>query len=541
MTQKIQPEEIEEAQKEEIHGIKERFEQIFDREAETQISNKVEDADLETLVDKQFISDLKQLTNSSKTISYIESMREQIEETLGIQYGGTDFNLDKYSDLAKNRIAQKMAEFAVQQMRIRPVDIDVDQDNTNLYQYDETTGTWDYFSSNKIGRLAKKLGQEEYTQHLENNFRRNLVNHEEFMTMEDMGLPDNEILLDNKKVLMLDTAPNYDTRSVGMEDYCLYKLNVEYKPTAECPRFEQFVYDLLDGKEKQIKTLQEYMGWMLKYPNNDFKKALIILGVTNSGKSQLADILTAMFNDRAVKHLSMSQLGLNRRFHVNKLGGAILNIDRDMASQQIESSDTIKQLISQEPINAEPKGEDSRVVDPTAKHFICSNVAPNPANGNDEAFYGRFLTLKAPNTVDKEDRVRNLGEKLFEEEGEGILNWMLEGLHRLEEQGDFTLSPSAYETKMMWNEYGDSAERFLYHCTEQGTEDDYITTKDLYEEYEMWVSDKLMSKRTFKNFVQTVKQQSYINKNRREVHGNLKTCFTGLKVDTDSGAEHDYA
>jgi len=112
---------------------------------------------------------------------------------------------------------------------------------------------------------------------------------------------------------------------------------------------------------------------------------------------------------------------------------------------------------------------------------------------------------------------------------------MLEGLQRLEEQGGFTLNPSPYETTVMWNEYGNSVQQFVYDCIEQGGEEDIIPTQDLYEEYEIYMTDNLGTRKTFRQFSQDIKQQPFIKKDRRSHKGQMTMCFVGLKVQTDSG------
>lgn len=519
------------------------WKKIFRNQNEEALIEKIEDTDLQKLKEgdtddrEEFLSNLKNIASSQMGESYAESFVEELKAELGIKHDTDAFNIDQYDHLNKTRVAQEMADFCNYQINIRPVEIDNRGDQKHLFRYQPTNGYWDYFSKNKIGRMCKSLAGKKYSAHLEREFTRNLVNHGNYMKLEDMGLDDDRILLKNNQVLETSTEPPYETTRVEKEDMPLHKINVNYDPEADCPRFKTFVEQLLDGKENQIKTLQEFMGWLLKHPNNDYKKALLILGVTNSGKSQLADIVTELFTDKSVSNISLNQIGLERRFHIDSLKDKVVNIDRDMSVQYLESSDSVKLVISQENLRVEPKGEDGFTIRPRAKHLICSNVSPKPSNHNDEAFYGRFLTLKTPNTVPKEERETNLGEKLFEEEGSGILNWMLEGLERLERQGDFTLNPSPYETKLMWNEYGDSVQRFLWSCTEKGdVNTDFIPTSELYEEYEIWVEGKMLEKEKEQNFINRVKKQPYVKKERKLVNGeNRKMCFFGLKLDSNSG------
>lgn len=520
------------ASEQEREKFKQKFSEVMRSEGEEKIANTLENNKLERIIEDDFINGLKNLTDEQKTLSWIETIQEKGKSVLGIKHEKEEFALEKYEHLNKTRLAQEMADFCIYQKKMNPTYIGVDKDKTKIYSYGKDTGQWSIFSDNRLGTICKEMSGQEYSAHLKREFQGNLRDHPKKLYRREMGLPDNEVLLNGKKVLNLD---DLTLRDVEPEDYALYKLNVDYDEDADCPEFKDFIDFMLDEKDNQIKTLQEFMGWMLKFPNRDYKKALIILGVSNSGKSQLADIISNMFSEEGVQNLSLNQLGLKRRFHVNKLGDAIVNIDRDMSVSNLETTDTLKQLISQEKMSVEPKGDDSFVIDPLAKFFICSNVAPRPNNEDDSAFFNRFLTLKAPNAVPREDREPNYGDKLFEKEASGILNWMIDGLIRLEKQGGFTLEPNAYETKLMWNEYGNSVQRFLWECVEKADGDSYIPTSDLYEEYEKWIEGKMMEKKSMQKFSPLVEAQPYIFKTRRGVNNNQ--CFVGIKVDNpDSGS-----
>lgn len=516
--------------------LKQEWVTLFKGEQLEDIAQAIKEQDEDKLTDDDFINDLKQLASNDKQITYVENFHKDLRKEDGEPYADKTFNLDKYKDLSKIRQAQEMADFAVYQLNIRPVDMDTVGRQTKLYQYQKREGHWELYPENRLGRLVKDMGQKEYARHLKREFKGNLKDHPEAMQKNRMGLPEHEILLEEQTILDLETGPEeYETREVERDDYALYKVNATYDPEAECPMFKEMVKTTLNGEENQIKTLQEYMGWLLKYPNRDFKRALLILGATNSGKSQIAEVIRLMFNDSAVGTLSLNQIGMERRFHIDRLGSSIINIDRDMSGSNLDSPDTIKQVISQEELFVEPKGEDGFSVEPQAKFIICSNVAPNPDNVNDEAFYGRFLTLKAPEPVPEEDRVPDMGKKVFKKESDGILNWMLEGLERLEKQWSFTIQPTPYETKMMWNEYGDSVMRFVWECINEGDEDDVIPTDDLFEEYQIWISDKFMTEVPRDHFVHKIKQQPFINKRRTMYKGSQRTCFVGCEVNTDSG------
>lgn len=523
-----------------LDDLKKSWIEQFDKLGEQSIRDNLKETELEDLTEEDVFQQLKHAAGTKKAESYLETMREEILDQLGYD-AREEFPLEKYEHLKKNEIAMEMADYALYKLKIMPVDRGERQEKTDLYEYNEDTGIWEYYSDNRIGRLAKNMAQREYTQHLFRQFKSNLVNHPDFKRYEEMGTPEDKIVLNNGKVLYLDDLSDLsdlEVKDISKKDYAIHSLNASYDPDAECTRFKNFVWKLLDQREDQVKTLQEFMGWLLKFPDREFKKALLILGVTNSGKSQLAEVIELMFEKevgQSVTNLSLPQMGFDRAFHLDKLEGSIINMDKDLSDQTIQDSSMIKKVTAQELLSAEPKGESTIRIDPMAKHIVCANISPQINADMDTAFYGRFLTLKAPNTVPRDQRVKDLGQKLFNKEADGILNWMLEGLKRLEEQGEFTIDPSPYETQAMWREFGDSSQRFLWECCEitRDLEEDIIPSQDLYEHYEAWADDKMVEKMPKNEFIAKIKGEAGIEHGRATYEGARLQCFRGVDVDTE--------
>lgn len=504
------------------------------------IAQQLEQYTPEEFIEPENFQQLKNLSSSGTYDTMLESIKERIAKELGKKRTG--FNLEKHKDKPKTDIAREMADYAVNVMNIRPIYKGNEEEDLDLYKYNPKNGLWEYISNPRMKQIGKQMARGMYTVHMQREFLNHVISHENFMQFNDLGTPAEELVINNAKKLMLNDLSDLkdlETKEVDREDYALHKLNADYNPEADCPKFKDFVETLLNGREDQIKTLQEFMGWMLKFPDREFKKALIILGVSNSGKSQLAELVEYLFgqnNGRSVTNVTMPQIGFRRTFHVDKLEGSIVNIDKDLSGKKIDDPSIVKTVTAQERLNVEPKGEDSYTINTKAKHFICANTCPRIENEADDAFYGRFLTLKAPYAVPREDRVKDLGKKLFEEEADGILNWMLEGLRRLDRQGDFTLHPEINETRRMWWEFGESTHRFIWmNADVNANPDDYISKDDLYEHYLNWCKDEPSvdqpeSRRKFKEKISKIPE---VRKGRKKIDGMMQRCFLGIGLNKD--------
>lgn len=525
---------LDEEKKKKLQRWKKDLIDTIKHEGEDVVAEQLKDEHILKLVDDDFFDQMYALTGKEIVRSYLETNRDRIRDEIPSSTKDS-FDIDMYKDLNKTELAKEMARHAVNSKRIIPVDYGgIEHQETMFYRYEWDTGLYKPFSDNKMRTLASKMAEDHDTKHVENEFMRNMRNSQVRKKMKDMGMDAYHILLDNKKVLKIHNPEDPEIIDVKPDHYAIHKLNTHYEPSADCPNFKQFINHLFDGDEKSIKTSQEFLGYLLKYPDKTFQKALLILGESNTGKSQLTEVVEELFYEYSVSNLSAKMIGMDRSFHVSRLQGRVVNIDRDMASQHIDRPDIFKQVVSQERLTVEEKGSDSFPVNPRAKHIICSNVSPRIENANDDGFYTRFITLKAPNIVDKSDRVPNLGKKLYEEEAPGILNWMLEGLQRLEEQGEFTYMPEAYETKTLWNEYGNSAQKFVWYKLEAtGSNDDFVSTQLLYQHYETWMQERLENKVSKSEFSRVLNETQLFTKRNGLENGKQKRGYAGVRVVDD--------
>ncbi|GHU92177.1 hypothetical protein FACS1894202_14620 [Clostridia bacterium] len=62
------------------------------------------------------------------------------------------------------------------------------------------------------------------------------------------------------------------------------QLNVSYTPTADCPRFKQFLSEVLNDED--VPLVQEMLGYFL-IPINRAQKSFVVVGEPGAGKSKL--------------------------------------------------------------------------------------------------------------------------------------------------------------------------------------------------------------------------------------------------------------
>lgn len=480
--------------------------------------------DKESMSENGYLDD-----NHKKADNLLERIKDQPQLQKPEQMR-TQFPIQKYEHASKTKKAQELAEWMIEEGHILPVYEDDNHTDKSYYSYDQDIGVWIEASTNYAKMVAKDQLGRNWTRHTCQEFINQIKPNENAILFSDMGLPENEILCRDGIVYNLVSE---ETRIVERDDYAVHQINADPDGETEIENFQEFLEDTIP-KEEHRKTIQEFLGWSLQYPNSDYEKALLILGDTNSGKSTLLQVFSKLFKNSHVSRLSMTQIAQERTFHVPHLNNSLLNIDEDMSSAEIEQGSTLKKLISQEPLFVEPKGVSGFEINPRCKFMVASNVAPNPSTEDDRAFYQRFITIEAPDTVPEEEQDKQLIDKLTSEESlNGLFEWALEGMERLEEQGGFTHSPSVTDTRKKWNKYGSDVRKFVSECVEKN-KSHHTPTTDAYEMYELWSMDKLGDTLSRSQFISEMKEQPEIIKGRKRMSsGSRRQVFKNVEIDLD--------
>jgi putative DNA primase/helicase len=343
-----------------------------------------------------------------------------------------------------------------------------------------------------------------------------------------MGLSENKFLLKDGQIIDLETR---ELQTVTPEMYPLNSLNTTYNPDAEGQELKEFIEETIDT-EQMVKALQEFLGYSLTWPSKRYEKMLLILGGTDTGKSTLVEVIEELYGDSTLTKISFPQLGMDRAFHVPDLKDAILNIDTDMEDKDIQRKSRVKKIVSKEEIYAEAKGQDGYNMTPKANHLVTSNNCPEHSDATD-AYFNRFITLTATNRIPEKQKDRELADKLKSEENiQWLLKWALDGLDRLNEQNDFTWNPTEYETKKLWDKFGNSVQQFIADQVTVDTKNGYnLKTTDVYEAYESWMEDKLGNKVSRNEFIGLASNHPDMNKqNTISKAGNQASCFVDIEL-----------
>jgi len=233
-----------------------------------------------------------------------------------------------------------------------------------------------------------------------------------------------EISIDNG---VLDFVTG-ELREHRHEDYLDRVIPIDYTPGATCELWEKCLDQWLPDMEEEQDALQQFFGYILM-PHARYKKAMILFGPSDTGKSQICDIAIALAG--GVENIcSISPDVMDDDRKLAPIKGKALNCIADLKKNTVLADGGFKQLVSTgDAIQVDQKFTRAEMYTPTAKHLFATNNLPTVRDVTD-AVYRRILILGFNKVVPLDKQDANLSTKL-KEELPGILNWAIDGARKL--------------------------------------------------------------------------------------------------------------
>jgi putative DNA primase/helicase len=169
--------------------------------------------------------------------------------------------------------------------------------------------------------------------------------------------------------------------------------------------------------------------------------------------------------------------------------GKLANVCPEVGELDRTAEGTLKSYIAGDAMFFEKKGKDGFTAPPTARLVIATNNVPRFADKS-EGIWRRLLIL--PMTVRIPPGERRAGmdkEAYWERSGElpGVLNWALEGLRRLRDNGwRFTVPAAGAAALEEHRRDSDPARTFLLDHYEAAAGAEPIPAEELYLAYTLW-------------------------------------------------------
>ena len=302
------------------------------------------------------------------------------------------------------------------------------------------------------------------------------------------------------------------------------RIPVKYDPEAKCPEINKFLSEVL--YERNIPAVEEMIGYCL-YPEYIIQYWFLLHGKGANGKTTLLAVIVKFLGSENVAAVGLQDL--NQRFAAASLYGKLANICADLSSADLKSTHNLKALTGGDLINAEEKFKKPFPFVNFAKLIYACNQIPLTEDKS-RAFYRRVRIIPFPNTFTGNDADKNLLDKLTtEEELSGLLNLAIAGLNRLLENGDFTGSTSADETKERYEQASNTVYNFFHDCITEDPEY-YIVKIKLIEAYRRYCETKDFTHRSAKEFIKEMKALTKMEDERKTIGTGRPRVWLGIKL-----------
>lgn len=291
---------------------------------------------------------------------------------------------------------------------------------------------------------------------------------------------------------------NLDTKRLEPHTPKLYstlQLNCEYHPEDNHrPVFDQYLNDLCmdrDGvvDEGKKAVLQEYGGLLLSNVRvYRTKLCLVLLSLLgNTGKTQFISLLGELLGDDKTVNIPIQNMNEESKFALGSIVGSRIISIGDQTSSEIKDSSIFKQLTGGDSIKCERKGKQPFSYRYPGGIIIACNNLPTFRDDKGGHLFERLMVVPFVNSIEQERRDGAILDKMLQER-DSILNWFLEGLHRLISNNfKMTKSRACEEAMNEYREKLDTVYRYLSEFYEiTGNKMDMVSKPDFDNAYTAW-------------------------------------------------------
>lgn len=295
---------------------------------------------------------------------------------------------------------------------------------------------------------------------------------------EKLYSPTNDLLAFSNGVLDINTM---ELQPFSIDKMPRFTICYDYDPTASCPKFIQAVSDALDSSTMAV--FQEACGNLLLGYQHEIVP--ILTGGGQNGKSTLLEGLTAAFGEKDVTAYNLSEITTSDGRYIANMQGAIANIAFDSSSTlKIGNENLFKSYASGEPLPCKILYKQPTMTRLYPKSVVALNGTPTTSDYS-QGYFRRLLLIPFSRTIDPSKVNLNLKEELKAERA-GILNWVLEGMIRLRDNGHFTHSEAVIAAGNQYRTDSDSVASFIDEEGWKPSDKPDKTLADLFQIFEAW-------------------------------------------------------
>lgn len=290
---------------------------------------------------------------------------------------------------------------------------------------------------------------------LTNHYVREVLGHIERRTMREAEEDPAFICLENGILKLDDLTIHPHTPDL----FFLSKLPARYDPGIGCPAIMKFLSEVVP--EDQIPVVQELAGYCL-YKRHQIHKAFMLVGSGANGKSTLINLLKSFLGQENCSAEPLHVLE-SHKFATASLKGKLANLFADLPARALVQTGIFKMLTGEDQVPAENKFKSRFHFKNYAKMIFSCNQIPRSPDSTD-AFFRRWIIIVFPNQFITNADSTLINKLTTPDELSGFLNFALEGLKRLLENGEFSATKSVDSIREQYIRMSDSVASFVMDC-----------------------------------------------------------------------------
>jgi len=303
----------------------------------------------------------------------------------------------------------------------------------------------------------------------------------------------------------------------------LNKIDWNYNPDAYNADVDK-VFDRLACNDKSIRALLcEAVGYCF-YRRNELRKAFILTGEKQNGKSTYLSLIANLLGRENVTSLDLAELG--QRFKSAELFGKLANVGDDIGDDFISNPAIFKKVVSGDPVNVERKGENPFDLKNYSKFLFSANNIPR-IKDKSGAVISRLVIIpfNARFTKDDPDYDPYIKYKLRTESAmEYLINLGLEGLKRVLANYGFTESETVEQALTEYEENNNPVLIFFKEI--ERTDILNKSTRDLYSRYGLFCAENKFNPMSNVEFSKAVKKRFDVDIKDKKINGKKYRVFT---------------
>lgn len=303
----------------------------------------------------------------------------------------------------------------------------------------------------------------------------------------------------------------------------LNKIDWNYNPDAYSADVDKMFDRLACGDQSIRALLCEAIGYCF-YRRNELRKAFILTGEKQNGKSTYLKLINFLLGRNNVTSLDLAELG--QRFKPAELFGKLANIGDDIGDDFISNPAIFKKVVSGDPVNVERKGENPFDLKNYSKFLFSANNIPR-IKDKSGAVISRLVIIpfNARFTKDDPDFDPYIIYKLTTENAmEYLILLGLEGLKRVLNNYAFTESESVVNALTEYEENNNPVLIFFKEI-DRG-EIINKSTRDLYSRYGLFCAENNFNPMSNVEFSKVVKKRFDVEIKDKKISGKKYRVFT---------------